>query len=198
MTAQIGDKYTFKDKGYSIVATSEPVSFNPKEYGLEVQHICTACWRGYWCEYEISESGIILKKLFVHTADDKYPDIDGVQVNVNREPIEYMGHRVYMDLSLNITYTGKILLGDKLLSKYRINLGHPSPWEYKELKEFVFENGSLTTINDYSEIAKEIRKLAEEKFLKIDGIDKFKKWDILEETAKVMLPIEYNFHRAVW
>lgn len=141
MTAQIGDRYTFRDKEYIIVATSGPLPFNPKEYGLEVQYICTACWRGYWCEYKISGDGIILKKLFVHTADDKYPEIDGVQVNINKEPIEYMGHRVYEGLSLKIKYTGKILLGDKLLSEYRINLGCPSPWEYLELKEFVFENG---------------------------------------------------------
>ena len=198
MTAQIGDKYTFKDKGYSVVATSEPVSFNPKQYGLKVQHACTAYWRGYWCEYEISESGIVLKKLFVHTSDGKYPDIDGVQVNMNKNPIEYMGHRVYEGLSLNINYTGKMLLGDKLLSKYRINLGCPSPWEYQELKEFVFVNGILTITNDYSKIAKEIRESAEEKLAKIDKYDKFKRLSILDEIAEEKLPIDYNFHRAIW
>ncbi len=193
MTAQITDIYYYKTKQYNLVAMSDKPNFHPKNLGLDVTFKCSACWRGYWCEYEISEDEIFLKKLFVNTADGKYPDINGIKVN--KKPDRFLGHRVYEGLSIATKYTGKILLGDGWLFEYGVNAGHPSPWEYKVLKEFVFECGKLTKINDYSSIAKDIRETAENEIRDVDG---FKRFHILNKIAKEMLPIEYNMHQASW
>ncbi len=193
MTAQITDIYYYKTRQYNIVAMSDKPDFHPRNLGLDVSCNNTACWRGYWCEYEISEDIIFLEKLFVNTVDGKYPDINGIRVNKKSD--EYRGHRAYEGLSMAINYTGKILLGDERILEYGINAGHPSPWEYKILKEFVFEKSKLTKINDYSSIAKDIRETAENE---LRDVDEFKQFYILDKIAKEKLPIEYNIHRASW
>lgn len=70
MTAQIGDTFKFKGEDYSIVAISTPIGFNPQNYGITPELICTACWNGYWCEYEISDTGIFLKNLYINSKDE--------------------------------------------------------------------------------------------------------------------------------
>ena len=172
MTAQIEDKYTYKNSQYCIVSMSKRIEFNPRTYGLNVSSACTGCWRGYWCEYEIYDGGIVLKKLFVHTSDDNYPDINGIKVNESNDPYEYMGHRVYNDLNVGINYTGKILLGDGYMPEYYIHAGFQRAWAYKVLKEFVFENGILVKINDYSDIVEAIREEAKSRGFRESGLSR--------------------------
>lgn len=90
MTAQISDEYIINGVSKSVVAMSEPMCFNPKDYGIIPHSRCTACWRGYWCEYEIQEESLVLKKLFINTENQEYPDFNGVPVS----PIEYEQHWV--------------------------------------------------------------------------------------------------------
>lgn len=183
MTAQIGDKYTYKNNQYCIVAMNRRVDFNPKTYGLNISPSCTACWRGFWCEYEIYDGGVVLKKLYVHTADDKYPDINGVKVNATEDPYEYMGHRLYNDLNIGINYSGKILIGDEYMPEYYIHAGFQRAWAYKELKEFIFEKGILVKINDYSDAAELIREEAKQRGFTRSG---------LERIAKEKLVLDYD------
>lgn len=177
MTAQRSDCYRHKRKEYSLVAITGDLRFNPREYGLKPVAICTACWRGYWCEFEVKASGLVLKNLYINTKDGEYPDICGVKVS----PIEYcdciqlrcvdgewieeqtksekhMGHREYKNINIPIDFTGKILLGNNFLSKYYIHMGFQRAYAYKELKEFVFEQGILVETTDHSKMAKKIRQ----------------------------------------
>ena len=175
MTAQISDEYRYEDKVYSVVAMSNPIGFDPKDYGLEPQASCTACWRGYWCEYAIKNGRIVLEKLLIHNAEDNYPEFNGVSAL----PLEYedaecwtfgedkpkiesfpknFGHRTY-ETNMEINYTGKIVLGDDFIQDYYIHMGFQRPWAYKILKEFDFVDGKLTDIVDHSKVAKELREM---------------------------------------
>lgn len=155
MTAQISDKYTYKGDKYSIVAISNPINFHPKRFGLNPISICTSCWNGYWCEYDITEKGIFLEELFVHDANKKYPKINGRSVSIQ----DRLGHKHYKKIHEPIVYTGKILVGDRFLQQYYIHMGYQRAWAYEKLTEFVFENGRLIEINDYSEVAEKMREL---------------------------------------
>ena len=81
-----------------------------------------------------------------------------------------MGHRVYNDLNVGINYTGKILLGDGYMPEYYIHAGFQRAWAYKVLKEFVFENGILVKINDYSDIVEAIREEAKSRGFRGSGL----------------------------
>lgn len=174
MTAQIGDIYKHKNKEYSIVAMSEPINFKPQDYGLNPQSCCTACWNGYWCEYHIDNDMLLLKNLFMYNSEGDYPLLNGVGVieQTYHEATSYesgakkpkkvmiednMGHREYRNVNLSIEYTGKILVGDGFIRDYYIHMGYQRAWAYKELVEFIFEDGSLTETIDHSDVAEKIR-----------------------------------------
>lgn len=161
MTAQIGDKYTFNGENYTIVAMSESVRFNPRQFGIMPASACTACWAGYWCCYNVTEDGLFLNDLYINSFDNTYPPINDVLPLVDErsgEYVDYMGHHVYKDLNLKVKYTGKILLGGNFISRYYIHMGFQRAWAYEELKELVFEDGTLVEVNDQSHIAAEIRE----------------------------------------
>ncbi len=157
MTAQVSDSFRFDNNNYSLVATSKPLEFDPKEYGITPQPFISACWQGFWCAYNITNDGIFLEDLYINSEDDYYPEINGVSPfsgNMNL----YMGHHVYSDLHLNLDYTGKILVGEGFLQEYYIHMGNQRFWAYEILKELVFENGVLVGVNDRSNIAVAVRE----------------------------------------
>ena len=175
MTAQISDIYKHKRNKYNLVALSDPIGFEPKDYGLDPQASCTACRRGYWCEYDIREDGLYLDKLFLHNGEGNYPDFNGVSaISPEYEELEYiegssnkrgrrkfpknMGHWTYDNANLLIPYTGKILLGDKFLREYYIHMGYQQAFAYEILLEFVFENGKLIESIDHSDKVKKMRE----------------------------------------
>ena len=179
MTAQISDKYRYEDKVYSVVAMSNPIGFDPQNYGLEPHPSSSACWRGYWCEYAIKDEKLILEKLLMFNEDDNYPDFNGIKVSPQEyEEVKYYtfdkgkkvyhkemepandGHRTY-EANMELNYTGKIVLGDEFMRDYYIHMGFQRPWAYKVLKEFDFVDGKLKGIIDHSNVAKELREMIE-------------------------------------
>lgn len=165
MTAQIGDSYSYKDGDYSIVAMSIPLRFDPRFYGFKPECVTTGCWNGYWCKYKISEDGIFLDKLFIHCANNEYPELNGksFEVDENGQPVEYIGHRIYNDLNMKVEYHGKILVGDEFIHDYYVHMGYQRAYAYKVLKEFVFQNGNLIDIIDHSAMAESLRAQGEAK-----------------------------------
>ena len=159
MTAQIGDRFTFRGNDYSIVAISTPIGFEPVQFGITPLGICTACWAGYWCEYTISEEGITLKNLYINSRDNNYPASNGVEAEEDeREKFQYMGHHLYKNVGIRVKYTGKILVGKDFLREYYIHMGYQRAWAYQTLVEFIFEDGSLIETVDYSNMAEKLRE----------------------------------------
>lgn len=174
MTAQFGDIYQYQSKDYTIVGLSSGSPFDPRAFDLEPNSVCSACWRGYWCDYSIIDDELVLKDLYIHNDDDKYPPLNGVEVSPpefeehecytrkkKREMVTipaHFGHRVYRDVGLPIPYTGKILLGAGFLWEYHIHGGFQRGWAYKELIELIFEEGLLLDYHDLSHIAEAQRE----------------------------------------
>ncbi len=160
MTAQIGDRFKLNNDEFSIVAINSPLQFIPENYGITPAMRTTACWRGYWCVYNITDTGIYVEDLYINSKDEKYPEISGVLPVFDDKTSErflYMGHHMYKGLNIKIPYTGKILVGSSFLREYYIHMGFQRPWAYKILKELIFDNGNLIEIIDHSDKAEEIR-----------------------------------------
>jgi hypothetical protein len=47
MTAQINDKFLYRNREYAVAGISEGDVFDPALLGLEPAGTSTACWRGY-------------------------------------------------------------------------------------------------------------------------------------------------------
>ena len=175
MTAQIGDKYTYENKTFTVVEMSSARLFNPRNFGMEPHSNSSACWRGYWCEYAITDDELLLKNFHMFNRNDDYPPLNGVEVS----PPEYLefegprsnkngaekirildhcGHRIYRDVNMRIPYTGKILLGADFMREYYVHMGIQSSWAYRQLTELVFVEGLLLESNDLSYIAKAQRE----------------------------------------
>lgn len=162
MTAQVGDSFKYKQRQYNIVAISNPLEFSPQQYGITPEANCTACWAGYWCEYEISDKGIILESFYVNSKDDYYPEINGVLPLGKDKDFECMGHHYYKGVNIKMPYTGKIVVGKDFMNEYYIHMGYQRAWSYKELKELVFKDGVLIEVVDHSAVAAELRKQIKE------------------------------------
>ena len=154
MTAQIGDLYQYGGAVYTIVARRGDMPFHPSEYGITPKPVCTACWRGYWCVYNITEEGVFLEELYIHSGDDTYPPIAGVLP----EEETYMGHHRYGGLHLRLPFTGRVLIGKDFLRQYYIHMGYQRPWAYETLIELVFKDGKLVETKDESLTAAVLRE----------------------------------------
>lgn len=70
MTAQVGDRFIYKEDNYSIVAISNPIQFNPLDYGIKPVACCSACWNGYWLFMEYTGKILIgkgfINKYYIH------------------------------------------------------------------------------------------------------------------------------------
>lgn len=155
MTAQIGDKFYYKGNRYEFVSLENEIKFHPRDLGLTPMGCCTCCWRGHWCEYEISPEGLFLQNLFICTMGDNYPDVDGVKVLGEKS---VMGCSVYPNLNKKVSYNGKLIVGTDFLREYYIHAGYQRPWAYKTVLEFSFEDGKMVAIKDISSKMQEIRE----------------------------------------
>lgn len=182
MTAQMGDRFKFDGKDYTIVALSERIRFNPKDYGIMPEAVCTACWNGFWCVFNIKDEGIFLEGLYINSKDGNYPPINGVKPmsgDENGIEFSYLGHHLYKGINLKIPYTGKLLVGGDFIPEYYIHMGYQRACGYRELVELVFKDGMLVETNDQSKIAAQIREGI--KYPKNDIHNK-KKRDFIEDS----------------
>lgn len=159
MTGQIGDKFLIKGEGYTFISMDGQIDFNPEELGLFPSPSCTACWRGYFCEYSVEDGVFYLNKLFVHTQNEQYPDINGIKAQGVENPAERcFGHCIYSGLHMKVNFNGSLVVGKDFLSEYYIHGGFQRMFAYKKVLELVFRKGVLVKETDISEKAEQMRK----------------------------------------
>ena len=170
MTAQITDGFYYNNEEWTLIATSKKFGFDPKKHGLEPVSPSTACWDGYYCDYSIDDS-LKLKNLFIclgwpgfpfqydETKEGpEYPELLGKQVSIVEDDGYYHNFDHYYALDYPMNFSGKILLGKNFMSGYYIHMGYQQAWAYENVKEFVFKNGKLVEINDYSDKVQKLRE----------------------------------------
>ncbi len=160
MTAQIEDKYSYKGRKYNVVAMTSPIDFDPEEYGFRPVAASTACWRGYVCEYAITDKELYRRRLNIFCGDNPYPEFEGVMPVKDKKKYSYF--MVYDHLHHSIDYTGSIVVGSGFLQQYYIHMGFQRAWAYKNVYELKFENGRVVRMIDHSKTVEESRKQIDE------------------------------------
>ncbi len=151
MTAQIADEFIFNHDSYSLVGISGGELILPEQFGMEPEMIHTACYRGFYATYEITEDHLYLRELTLREKNGNYRPIEGVEPVENKEE----GVCIYSKLNVPVHFTGKIRLAKDFIRKFYVHMGFQHPTAFKTVLDITLKDGQVIDINDRSkEIAK--------------------------------------------
>ncbi len=153
MTAQIHDSILLKDKKFSIVGINGNELFNPVDFNLHPFSSMTSCWRGYVCEYKVSDNKLLLNTLQINL-HQRGPVINGVESLFSNATF----NNIYTDLHMPIDFTGEILAADKFIRKLYVHMGFHPAWKYETVYELVISHGSVLNTKDVSEQMARLRE----------------------------------------
>jgi hypothetical protein len=154
MTSQVTDTVKYKGKNYELIGSSRgELLFNIYKLGLYPDMISTACYRGFYCEYELTEKGLFLRKLTVRDGSGNYPRIGTVKPKIE----EYQA--VYKKLDIKVRLSGKFRIARGFIQKYYIHMGYQKASAFRNVIDFSLSRGKIININDRSAEIKKIRGL---------------------------------------
>ena len=164
MTAQMPDQFVLNDHVYSIVGIKGGELFRPREFGLNPVTACTACWRGHVCQYGIENDRLVLDKLQIalgHFRENGLQLQQGPEINGVR-PVAPGGkyalfNNVYEGLSLEMKFTGGVLIADGFIQELYVHMGFHPAWKYRTVFELIFDKGGVVEIRDVSKKMAELR-----------------------------------------
>jgi hypothetical protein len=181
MTTQVQHSITYRKQGYALAATSGSGLFNPHDYGIHPVALDTANWRGYLCQYSVSNGELHLEHLNVGLSEhDKamaergegpvlfgqLPKLRRVTIsaynvgnNMQLEELTLDRGYDYNFQKLTVPFSGGLLLANDFISKFMgyMPAYHPA-YEFKEVHELVFEKGRLIKEANHSRTMAEFRK----------------------------------------
>lgn len=153
MTAQISDCVRVGSRDYNIAAIQNELPFSPFSYGLEAVGACTACWRGYYCLYEIADNALRLRDLNIWL-DGEPPVVNGVSAARSAD----YGCIAYQNVNIPVPYTGGIVLAADFIQEMYVHMGFHPPHCYRDVWEFVLEEGKVVKRQNCSAKMRQIRR----------------------------------------
>jgi hypothetical protein len=109
MTAQIPDTFIYKRKKYSLIGIEGGDLATPEQFGMEPVSYSTACYRGFFVTYRLTEKDLYLSEMTLTEKNDNYLPIGGIEPTVDEYEATYRG------LHEEIQFTGKIRLARRPL-----------------------------------------------------------------------------------
>lgn len=149
----------FEEKLHTLIEkTDEP--FLTMEPGFESKSGCSLCCPGYFSYYKIEQSKIYLRDFVICSRNYSVCDENGI--NIEAEDIKnHPQEKIYKNINRFINFSGNLLIGSNVEPYFRFSrLGVASYWRFKDLKELSICNGTVISIVDRSNIAKEILEVA--------------------------------------
>lgn len=177
MTAQVSDVFRYRDAYYALAGISEGEVFDISVFGLELNHFCSACWRGYTAEFAVVQGRLVLDELHVRL---KRPG-EGPAIN-ELKPYLKNGCDHYEGLGYQLEYSGGLLLADGFIQSLYVHMGFHPAWKYETVIELIFDAGILKKEIDRSDRMAEIREMA------------FNSWN---ESAAMRMPKMNEIRRFV-
>lgn len=162
MTAQMSDRFIYRQTDYELAGINGDGLFDPAQHGLNPIATCTSCWRGFHCKYEIRDSQLLLRTLRItHGVRERDSErIADAPALSGRRPVrateEFPIFRsIYEDVDLLVPFTGGLLLARGFIEALYVHMGFHPAWKFREVHELLFDRGRLTQATDRSaEMAK--------------------------------------------
>lgn len=163
MTKQVSDNLTYNGESYTIIGFSEEDPYYSFDFDVNPVSASTACWRGFYCGYEVKEYRLYFEHYIVnHSNDNKTaseePPAPINEVAANLSSSDFIGKWQYSNIDLFIdNYSGGILIANNLSKEAR-----SSPIQrlsdYGNMYELIFSFGVLLDSYDMKEAIAEVKK----------------------------------------
>ena len=140
MTAQISDTFLVRGKKYSLIGISGGELASPEIFGMIPAMLHTACYRGYYATYELTEDSLFLKELTLREANGNYLPIGDVQ------PTKDDYQATYHNLNVVIPFSGNIRLAAGFIDELYIHMGHQKPTAFKIVLDITLRDGHVVEI----------------------------------------------------
>ena len=165
MTAQIHDSLQIEGQHFSIVGVNGNGLFDPGTLGVTLIPPMTSCWRGYICEYKVSDGRLLLDRLQLAIGTRFEPGqapapvpLTGPPINGVRPTLQKRGfNNIYENLNLEIPFTGSLQAGDGFIRELYVHMGFHPAWKYQTVLELSVEGGNVLAIRDISEQMQQVR-----------------------------------------
>lgn len=146
-TGQIADTFMFKGNEYSLIGKTEGDFATPKQFGMTPVMIHTACWRGFYATYELTDEGFFLRELTLRVEDGNYLPIDGVEPDTETKKHQ----ATYTNLNVQARFSGKIRLAKDFIRELYIHMGFQKPTAFKTVLDITLKDGKVVDIKNRSE-----------------------------------------------
>jgi hypothetical protein len=158
------DRVAYQGDVYALAGVNGDGLFSPESLGLTVRPLSTACWRGYVCDYEVSDGGLTLTGVDIGLCDESgsylYADSAPVLFGVRPGEDGHAGGVRYSGFGEPVDFTGGLLIGQGLVQGHYVHMGFQAGWKYEILHELLFEQGRLVAEHDRSVTAAALRAQA--------------------------------------
>jgi hypothetical protein len=144
MTAQIPDTFLFKGDEYSLIGVKGGDLASPEQFGMEPEMMHTACYRGFYAAYELTEEALYLRGLTLREKNGNYLPIQGTK------PAKSGHHATYTDLSVLVPFTGKMRLAKDFIEELYIHMGFQKPSAFKTVLDITLDGGRVVEVKDRS------------------------------------------------
>ncbi|MBD2255015.1 hypothetical protein [Nostoc parmelioides] len=148
MTSQIPDTFLYKGEEYELVGLNGESLVIPQDYGMQPQMLHTACYRGFYSTYEITDEGLFLTQMVIGEVEGGHKPIQGIMPEI--PPGEKYGYPTYQGLRLLTPFTGRISLGKDFIRDFYVHMGYQKGSAFERLLEFSFEAGRVVSVQDIS------------------------------------------------
>lgn len=78
MTAQFTDTFIFRGDQYSLIGISGGALALPEQFGMEPEQFSSACYRGFYATYELTEEALYFRELTLREKNGNYLPIAGI------------------------------------------------------------------------------------------------------------------------
>lgn len=138
MSEQIPDHLIWNNEKWIFILADNIYSlFDPEKFGLTPTEWTTCCYKGFVIQFRIVNDRLFLDELFVNCENKKYPPINGVKAKYCE-----LGAVKYMNIGLELSYSGVIIIGKNLKKKF-YRRAFTGPGSYETTYELEIKDGKL-------------------------------------------------------
>ena len=155
MTNQITDTVVYEGDDYSVIETDRYQLAGgglatPAQFGMSATKMHTACHRGHFSVYELTEGALYLREMTLLARDGNYLPIAGVMPAVDEDLCA-----TYLGLRISIPASGKFRLArdfdsERYLRLYNQSGREPQASGFNVVLDIVLKDGALTGVVDRS------------------------------------------------